>query len=417
MQCRRYSLYLMFAIFFFTNVLPVYAANGDSPAIKGAYPQTQAKAALLMDASSGRVLYAVNAHQRLSPASVTKIMTGLLVAEKGNLDEKITVSQTAADTPECSIWLEAGEKLTRKQLLYACMLNSANDAAVALAESAAGSESNFVELMNQRAQQLGMQDTHFGNCHGLETQGHYTTAYDLAVVSREALNHTIFRQVVSTKTKNIPWPGNDYDRLLINQNRLLYRYDDAIGIKTGYTKEAGNCVVGAAQKGSLELIAVAMNSPAVYQDLEQMLDYGFAHYHKETIKESKHLAATVPVVNGQEKAVQVKPQADLVMAVTAQEQSQLEYQLDPLEQVSAPVRKGQVMGTCKIYLDGHEVSQVDLLASTTVEAKPPFFTRFKRGLITVLKISLKVFLILFGCAYLIRIINLRRHRKRRVYKA
>lgn len=416
MHHLRPLLCVLLMLFYFANLLPVHAVDGDSPAVKGTYPQTLGKAALLMDAASGRVLYQVNAHQRLSPASVTKIMTGLLVVEKGDLDQQVTVSETAAATPESAIWLVAGEKLTREQLLYALMLNSANDASVALAESVAGSEEAFVELMNRRAQQLGMDDTHFCNPHGLETSGHFTSAYDLALVSREALNHKVFRQVVATKTKKIPWAENDYERLLINKNRLLYRYDDAIGIKNGYTKQAGNCVVGAAQRGSLVLIAVAMNSPSVYEDLQQMLDYGFAHYNKETIKRSNQLSVAVPVANGQEEAVQARPRADLSVAVTAPEQSQISYEVYPQGQVPAPVKKGQIVGSCKIYLAGNEVSKVDLLACTSVAQKPPFLTRLKLGCITVIKFTLKAFLFVFCCLYLVRIINLRRRRKRRVYK-
>lgn len=411
---HRYSIfYCLLIIFTLTNLFPASAAQGDSSHIKGAYPQTIAKAALLMDASSGRVLYAVNARQQMSPASVTKIMTGLIIAEKGDLNREVTISQAAADTPENSVWLEAGEKLTREQLLYACMLHSANDAAVALAESAAGSEKNFVELMNRRAGQLGMKDTHFDNPHGLETKTHYTSAYDLALVSREALNNGAFRKVVATKTKTIPWPDRDYDRLLINQNRLLYRYENALGIKTGYTKQAGNCVVGAAQKGSLLLIAVALNSSSVYQDLEQMLDYGFAHYHKETVKTRQELSVMVPVVNGQVKSVKAQPETDLTVAVTAKEQSRLSYKVYPRQQAEAPVKKGQVLGSCVMYLNGCEVGKVDLLAAAPVAPKPPFFTRFKSVCITVLKIFVKAVLIIFGCLYLIRFVNLRRRRRRK----
>lgn len=416
MHHRKHLLCFFLIIFYFVNLLPVYAVNGDSPKAEGTYPQPMAKAALLMDASSGRVLFAKNAHQHLSPASITKIMTALLVIENGDLGQAVTVSQYAADTPESSIWLETGEKLTREQLLYGCMLNSANDAAVTLAESVAGSEKNFVKLMNRRAQQLGMKDSHFCNAHGLETNGHFTTAFDLGLLSREALNNKIFRQVVATKTKNIPWAGKDYDRLLINQNRLLYRYEGTIGIKTGYTKVAGSCVIGAAQKGSRVLIAVAMNSTSVYQDLEQMLDYGFAHYNMETIKRVNQLSVKVPVVNGLEKTVPARPKSDLTVAVTAKEQSQLSYKVYPRDQVAAPVKKGQILGTCKMYVAGKEVSRVDLLAYNSVAAKPPFLTRLKAGCIKAFKITIKVVLIIFACAYLIRFINLRRRRKRRMFK-
>ncbi|MEN6350622.1 MAG: D-alanyl-D-alanine carboxypeptidase family protein [Syntrophomonas sp.] len=416
MHLRRYILFCLFMVFSLANILPVYAANDSSPAAKGAYPQPLGKAALLMDASSGRVLYEVNAHEHLSPASVTKIMTALLVVEKGDLKKEVTISQTAADTPESSIWLEPGDELTREQLLYAAMLNSANDAVIALTESVAGSEKNFVELMNRRAEQLGMKDTHFCNPHGLETKGHYTTAYDLALVSREALNNATFRQVVSTKTKTIPWTGKDYDHLLINQNRLLYRYDDAIGIKTGYTKQAGNCVVGAAQKNSLVLIAVAMNSPSVYDDLQQMLDYGFANFNKTTIKKSNQLSAEVPVTNGQAETVQVIPKTDLIVAAAAKEQSQLAYKLYPQKQVEAPVTKGQVLGKCKMYVDGQEVGQVDLLAAASVALKPPVVNRFKTVFIKVVKIFGGVVLVIFICLYSIRLWNFWRRRKIKKYR-
>jgi D-alanyl-D-alanine carboxypeptidase (penicillin-binding protein 5/6) len=410
-------MYFLLIVFFLISVSPVYAENGDASNLPVSKPQTLGKAAVLIDASSGRVLYEANAHQQLPPASVTKIMTGLLVVEKGNLNQKVTVSQTAADTPECSIWLEAGEKLTREQLLYACMLNSANDAAMELAESIAGSEQAFVKLMNRRARQLGLKDTHFCNPHGLEASGHYTSAYDLAMLSREALHYPMFRKVVSTQTMNIPWAGHEYNRLLINQNRLLYRYDGAIGIKTGYTKQAGNCVVGAAQRGDMVLIAVSLNSPSVYQDLEQMLDYGFNNYSQKTIKKAEQLAVTVPVENGTAESVQARPQTDLVAALTEKEQSQVSYKFYPQENVSAPIKKGQILGTCRMYVAGHEAGRVNLVASSPVDPQPPLWNRFKSASIKVIIFIFKTFLVLFGCAYLIRFINLRRQRRRRVYRA
>lgn len=418
MYQRKCLLSVFLAIFFFVNLLPVYAANQNLPAT-GTYPQTLAKAAVLMDASSGRVLYESNAHQRLSPASVTKIMTALLVAEQGNLEQKVTISQNAADTPESSVWLEPGEKLTRRQLLYACMLNSANDAAVALAESVAGSEQDFVQLMNRRARQLGMKDSHFGNPHGLETAGHYTSAYDLALLSREALTNKIFRQVVATQSTKIPWTGKEYDRLLVNQNRLLYRYDGAIGVKTGYTKQAGNCVVGAAQRGSLVLIAVVMNSPSVYPDLEQMLDYGFANYSKVTLKKAGQITATVPVENGLAPTVKATTNADLTAAVLPEEKSQLSYKVYPLQKVTAPVKKGQVLGTCKMYINGQQVGKADLLASFAVNPQPPLWTRIKTACFSILKTAAMLLVLIFALLYLIRLIrlrNLRRRRKRRVIK-
>ncbi|MGE5422023.1 MAG: D-alanyl-D-alanine carboxypeptidase family protein [Ignavibacteriales bacterium] len=376
----------------------------------------QAKAAILMDASSGRILYQKNAHELLPPASLTKIMTALLVVENGDLDQQTTISQHAADTEERSIWLEAGEKLTRRQLLYACMLNSANDAAAALSESVGGSEKNFAKRMNQRAQQLGMKDSHFCNPHGLPISGHYTSAYDLAILSRKAIGYKIFRQVVSTKTQHIPWTGNDYDRLLINQNRLLYRYDGAIGIKTGYTKEAGSCVVGAAQKGSLVLIAVALNSPKVYEDLQQMLDYGFANYKLKTIKMANQLVVEVPVENGTSDEIQVRPETNLAVAVKAAERSKITYKFYPHKRIEAPIRKNQVLGSYEIFIAGHDAGQVNILASAAVAKKPPFLTRFKAACIKIIKFIFVTILIIFCLAYSIRRINIWRNRKMRTIK-
>ncbi len=401
---------LILCYVFISNSLAA-AASAELPAP----PVTQGKAVLLMDAHSGRVLYEKNAHQRMSPASVTKIMTGLLVVENGNLNRTVEISKNAASTPESSIWLEEGEKVTVCQLLYALMLNSANDASVALAESVAGSVEAFVELMNKRARELGMKNTNFRNPHGLEEPGHYTTAYDLALVSREAMTYQAFCQIVAAKTHKIPWADNDYDRLLINKNRLLWRYDGAVGIKTGYTKQAGNCVVGAAQKGPLMLIAVSLNSPTVYPDLQALFDYGFANYRLLTLKEAAQLSVEVPVLNGQEEKVLAFPKTDLKVAVTEAEEAQTSYTVHIDDAITAPVREGQVVGTCTIHVGDEEAGTVELVAGTSVAEKPPLLTLLERVLSFAAKaviFLLKAFLVLFCILYLIRIINLRRRKKR-----
>lgn len=406
---------ILLIFLFVANLVPVWA---DTPAVSSAFPQTQGKAVLLMDAHSGRVLYKKNEHQRMSPASVTKIMTGLLVVEDGELNRVVEVSEKAAATPESAVWLEAGEKLTRGQLLYALMLNSANDASVALAESVAGSKAAFVDLMNLRARELGMKDTHFSNPHGLEAGDHYTSAYDLALVSREAMKHDTLRKVVATKTYHIPWADNDYQRLLINKNRLLWRYDDAVGIKTGYTKQAGNCAVGAAKRGSLTLIAISLNSPTVYPDLQAMFDYGFANYTLHTVKDADQLSVEVPVLNGKVKTVQAVPKFALKVAATGEEASQTSYTVRIDDNLTAPVLEGQAVGVCTIHVGGKEVSSVELVASTSAAEKPSLFTRFNAAALTFIKYTLITFVVIFCCLYMIRIVNLRRRRKkRRMYRA
>jgi D-alanyl-D-alanine carboxypeptidase (penicillin-binding protein 5/6) len=280
---KHLNYLLLIVIFTFFLLLPSHEHALEA----STQPQVQGQSAILMDYHSGRVLYAKNIKQTMPPASVTKIMTALLVIEKGNLDQVVEVSPHAASTRESGIYLQAGEKMTRRQLLYACMLPSANDASVALAESISGEEEDFVELMNQRAAELGLLDTHFCNPHGLHEDDHYTTAYDLACLSRMAMQHEVFREIVKTTNIVIPGPPKEEDRSIWNQNRLLYRYDGAVGIKTGYTRQAGNCVVGAAQKDDMLLIAVSLNSPTVYEDLMAMLDYGFANYQLVELEQSK----------------------------------------------------------------------------------------------------------------------------------
>lgn len=411
MQIRRVLLSVLLMLVYIFNLWPA-AAAADTAEAAGLSPQIQGQSALLMDASSGRILYQVNPHERLAPASVTKIMTALLVIENGRLDQMVTATENASTTPESAIWLEVGEQLTRQQLLYALMLNSANDAAVALAESVAGSEEAFVALMNRRAGELGMVDSHFVNPHGLHDENHYTSAYDLALLSREAMKNELFRKVVSTRTTTIPWNLNDYGRLLINKNRLLYRYDDSIGIKNGYTKAAGNCEVGAARRGSLELIAVCLKSVSVYEDVANILDYGFENYTLEKVENKDQVSAKVSVVNGSRRTVTVIPERDLLVAVSRGEQGRMSYRIEPLKTVEAPVATGQSLGVCRIFADDEEIGTVALVAGMDVQELPPVLQRAKGFLWSAVKFLGKAFLILFACAYMIRIFNLTRRRRR-----
>lgn len=353
----------------------VGAASASTPVptqASGSYPKTNGKAVVLMDAASGRVLYSQNKNDRLPPASLTKIMTAMLVVENGNLDQEVQASEHAVKTGESTIYLQVGETLTVRELLYACMLPSANDASTALAETIGGTDSAFVELMNQRASDLGMADTHFCNPHGLETAGHYTSAYDLALLTRQAMTYPIFRQVVATKRMSLPWAGRTEPRIILNENRLLYRYDGALGGKTGYTKKAGNCVVGAARRGDMELIVVSMNSTTVYEDLQQMLDYGFAHFKMVDLAPADQISAEVKVLSGKAKTITARPASDLLVAVQPEEKAMLSYKVIPESQVLAPVKAGDPVGTCCIYLNEKEVGRVNLIATGDVPINKPF---------------------------------------------
>ncbi len=367
---KHFRLFICLTILIITfNInLASAAINSDT----SNYPTTNSKAAILIDASSGRVLYEHNSHEHLPPASLTKIMTALLVVENGNLEKKVLISKHAADTPECTVYLEEGETLTRMELLYAALLPSANDASVALAESISGSESNFIDLMNNRVNSLGLTDTHFLNPHGLEARGHYSSAYDLAVITREALTYDTFVQISSSKRGVIPWESRpDEDRILLNQNRLLSRYEGAIGVKTGYTKQAGNCVVGAAQKGDMTLIAVSLNSPTVYDDLIKMLDYGFDNYKLVTLGIREDISTEVKVLKGEINKVNVKPIDDIAVAVTEEEELYLTYTVNLEPNVTAPVEKDYVLGECKIFLQEEEIGIINMVTTQTVSAQEP----------------------------------------------
>jgi D-alanyl-D-alanine carboxypeptidase (penicillin-binding protein 5/6) len=335
----------------------------------------QAREAVLIDECTGRVLYAKDPYQEVPMASLTKVMTALLVLENGNLDQKAYVSSRAAETGESTVSLDPGEILSRRELLNALLLSSSNDAATALAESVAGTEENFVALMNRRAQELGLGDTHFSNSHGLNAPDHYSSAYDLAVLSRKAMANPLFQPIVATKTAVMPWAGHPWPRYLINQNRLLFRYSGAIGIKTGYTWEAGNCVIGEAERGSLRLIAVVLHSPNVYDDAENLLNYGFNNYRAYDLDSGSLNATSVKVFGGLEPAVDIRPDHQLIAAVLPGEENNLSYKTTVLPGVVAPVKEGAVVGCINIFLDGRQIGTVDLVAAGDIAARPSFWSR------------------------------------------
>ena len=239
-------------------------------------PQVSAKSAALLDGTTGECLYAKNGDQRALIASTTKIMTGLLVCEAGEPEKPVTVPDIAVGLEGSSMYLKSGETLTRRDLLYGMMLHSGNDAALTLAVSISGTEAAFVRQMNLRARALGLTQTHFANPHGLDSGENYSTALDLARLAQAALQNEQFRTVVSTKT--IACAG----RTLTNHNKLLWRYDGCIGVKTGYTRHAGRILVSAAERGGRMLIAVTISDPDDWRDHAALLDYGFAVLGSDT---------------------------------------------------------------------------------------------------------------------------------------
>jgi len=242
-----------------------------------------AKSAVLIDGASGRVLYEHNAYEKLPMASTTKIMTGLLACESGKLEKTVKVSPFASGTEGSSLWLKIGEKLTLEELTYGLMLKSGNDAAVAIAEYLGGNVDAFALLMNKRAREIGAVNTNFTNPHGLDADGHYTTAFDLAMIAREAMRNKKFREIVSTKTYSIPMQDEKWDRALKNHNKLLWRYEGCNGVKTGYTKKTGRCLVTSAERDGENLICVTLNATDDWNDHINLFNYGFENYEKRLL--------------------------------------------------------------------------------------------------------------------------------------
>ena len=247
--------------------------------------ETNAEAAALIDVESGRLLYSHNGDKRMRIASLTKIMTAIVAIENGDLSDVVKTSRRAAGKEGSSIYLKAGEEMSLHHLLYGLMLRSGNDAAVAIAEHVGGSEEGFVWLMNEKARELGLANTHFMNPHGLDHDDHYSSANDLAKLTAYALRNPVFREIVKTRVKKVPNPNAEWDYTWTNKNKMLAMYEGADGVKTGYTKLARRCLVSSATRGGQQLAAVTLNDGDDWADHQRLLDWGFQHYPLQTIVE------------------------------------------------------------------------------------------------------------------------------------
>ena len=286
-------------------------------AAEGQLPAISADCAILMDADSGRVIGAKNADQRHAMASTTKIMTALTAMREVELDRVVEIAPAAVGIEGSSVYLYAGEKLTVEDLLYAMLLESANDAAAAIAVAISGSIEAFADVMNETARTLGLTNTHFTNPHGLWDADHYTTARELGLITMHALRMPAFREIVSTYKHTIPLNQTEGVRLLLNHNKMLKLYDGAIGVKTGFTRKSGRCLVSAAERDGVRLIAVTLNAPDDWRDHTAMLDYGFSVSTHHVLGSAGELTYTVPVVGGTVDCVTVFNTAPLAVTLPA----------------------------------------------------------------------------------------------------
>lgn len=342
------------------TLLPVQAAAVELP--------LTSRAALLMEKTTGQILFAQNEHEKLEPASVTKIMTLLLTMDaidSGALayDDVVTVSANAAGMGGSQVFLAEGEQITVEELLKCVCVSSGNDAAVALAEKVAGVTELFVEQMNNRARGLGMDDTHFVNPTGLTAEGHVTSAHDIALMSRELLTkHPDIRSFTTIWTDSIR--GGTFD--LANTNKLIRRYDGATGLKTGYTASAGYCISATAEREGMELIAVVMKGETADKrnaDAKALLNYGFSAYALVSAAPEEPLPA-LPVTMGETDSVSLTLPPDALTAVVEKAQATaLERRIDLPESLPAPVRQGQQVGTLTLCSGDTELVTVPILAA------------------------------------------------------
>ena len=331
-------------------------------------PSISAAACVVLEAETGRVLYAKNAHAKLPMASTTKIMTALLAIEHGGLDEVITVPKEASGVEGSSIYLEVGEHITLENLLYGLMMHSGNDAAEAIALHVSDSIENFAEKMNARAREIGANNTHFVNPHGLPAVEHYTTAYDLALIAAEAMKNEIFRKIVSTTDRTIPWEGHEWDRVLHNKNKMLYQYQWANGIKTGYTKAAGRCLVTGALRDGMQLVCVVLNCPDMYEDSAKLLDYGFENYTLTKVLAKNAVLGEIPVKNGMEPALEVRLKDDIVIPLKQNEKSDVTVWISMERALEAPVEAGKRLGTVEVYLGENLLAERKLCCAQEIPA-------------------------------------------------
>ena len=331
-----------------------------------------APAAVLMDADTGKILYEKNAHEQRACASITKVMTLTLVMEavdsgKIHMDDVVTASAHAASMGGSDIWLEEGEQMTVDDMIKATAVASANDAAVALAEFICGTEDDFVAAMNEKAKALGMDDTTFMNCNGLDEEGHITSAYDVALMSRELIKHEKIFDYTNIWLDNL----RGGETQIVNTNKLLRSYDGITGLKTGTTGEAGACISATAERNGLSLIGVVLGADSGkerFRDAATLLDYGFANFESKELGLEEELAP-ITVEGGMEDEVSISCEGVTGLTVPKGEGKGITQTVDIPESLTAPVRKGDVVGRVVFTLNGEELASFDVTANDDVEEK------------------------------------------------
>lgn len=362
-----YHIFLILLIMFFFIFQQQHTASAEL--------SVSGKSAILMEQKSGRVLFEKDAHETRRIASITKIMTAILAVESGTFNDTVTVNEKAVYTEGSSLYLKVGEKIKMEDLVYGLMLRSGNDAAVAIAEHVGGSLEGFVFLMNQKAESIGMKNTHFANPHGLDDhEDHYSTAYDMALLTRYAMNDDTFKKISGTKVHHAPNPESEWNRKWVNKNRLLtekYRY--CTGGKTGYTKRANRTLVSTATKNNFDLIAVTLDAPSDWEDHINMFEYGFSTY-KEVIVLEK---GTIPLKEAQQpNKVLILKTITYPLSKKEYKDVRIKYKLMKPKEWEENAEKHKMVGKAQIYFQDHLISEIPVYDGESKEEKKGFFHFF-----------------------------------------
>lgn len=355
----------------YVSVLLILCVTIGGASVAGATPQdVRAKASILIECDTGKVLYEKNPDVKLPIASVTKIMTLCVIfdrMEAGGLtsEDKVLISSKAVGIGGSHVFLDVNEYYTAQDMIKSIIIASANDACIAMAEHIGGSEESFVELMNQKAQSLGMENTRFSNCTGMPIENHYSTARDVSIMSRELMNHEMF----------FKWSHIWMDELqhkdgritgLTNTNRLVRFFDGCDGIKTGYTQEAGHCVSATVKRGNMRLISVIIGgetSQKRFDDARDLINYGFANFKKIELVDPTQIPECLSLKNGMSKSITIAPEGNASILLEKTEENNVEAQLSLPDTLQAPISKGDVIGKIVFTINGQEIASVNIVAT------------------------------------------------------
>lgn len=353
---------------------PIRAAAASKNPVSGyGHLSVSAASAVVMDVATGEVIFAKNADVPRPMASTTKIMTAVLVLEEDNLADKVEIDWNSARTEGSSFYVKPGEVYTVRDLLYGLMLRSGNDAAVALAQHTAGSVSGFVTQMNEKAQELGLVKTRFANPHGLPAENHYTTAYELALLTRYALHNPEFQELVSCRSTTIERPSLGKTPIS-NKNKLLWEYG-ADGVKTGYTRAAGRCLVASATRDGRQLVSVVLNAPDMWVDSKRLLDFGFSNSMNIHLVKGGDTYASTPVDGGEVEEVPLVAARDWVATALAGREQDWKLRIIRPRRLAAPLRAMEPVGYIQVLADGELVDEVSLVTKSAVPRRKGWINR------------------------------------------